>query len=287
MLNLLDLSKGIMKNICLLIIDPQKDFCNKQGSLFVPGADKDMARLDSMIYGLSDKISKIFVSLDYHKFDSIFHECWYTDDNGSGPAPFDIISSEDLEIGKWHAVFPDTEEYTINYLKELENRGKSLVIWPYHCLSTYQELYVGEQDGASVVPVISEALHFYSDGNFGDIQYIVKGINRFTEQFSIFTPEAVDDSLFNRVLLEELENYDLILVSGEAGSHCVAESLIDMYCHFEDDESPDKVILISDTTSPVPGFKDRQKEVIKSLKAMGMIVKKTTNIKKYIDSIWE
>jgi nicotinamidase/pyrazinamidase len=276
-----------MKNICLLIIDPQKDFCDKKGSLFVPGADKDMARLDSMIYGLSDRISKIFVSLDYHKFDSIFYECWFTDDGGDGPAPFETISSEDMEIGKWHTIFPDTEEYTINYLKELEERGKSLMIWPYHCLSTYQDLYIGEQDGATVVRPISDALHFYSDGNFGDIQYITKGSNRFTEQFSIFRSEVADESQFNNDLLEQLEDYDLVLISGEAGSHCVAESLIDMYCHFEDDESSDKVILISDTTSPVPGFKDRQKEVIKSLKAMGMKVKKTTNIKKYIDSIWD
>jgi len=276
-----------MKNICLLIIDPQKDFCDKMGSLFVPGADKDMARLDAMIYDLSGRISKIFVSLDFHKFDSIFHECWYTDDNGDGPAPFEIISSDDLEIGKWHTVFPDTEEYTVSYIKELESRDKSLIIWPYHCLSTYQDLYIGEQDGASIVRPISDALHFYSDGNFGDIQYIVKGTNRFTEQFSIFKPEVADESLFSKDLLKELEDFDLILVSGEAGSHCVAESLMDMYFHFEDDESAGKVILIGDTISPVPGFKDKQKEVVKLLKSMGMIVKKTTNIRKYIDSIWD
>lgn len=28
----------------LLVIDPQKDFCNPNGSLFVTGADKDMDR---------------------------------------------------------------------------------------------------------------------------------------------------------------------------------------------------------------------------------------------------
>ena len=34
---------------CLLIIDPQNDFCDKKGSLFVPGADKDIKRLSKFI----------------------------------------------------------------------------------------------------------------------------------------------------------------------------------------------------------------------------------------------
>ena len=30
-----------MKNIQLMIIDPQNDFCTPEGSLFVPGANED------------------------------------------------------------------------------------------------------------------------------------------------------------------------------------------------------------------------------------------------------
>jgi len=37
-------------NVHLLIIDPQNDFSNPQGSLFVPGADDDMKRLATMRY---------------------------------------------------------------------------------------------------------------------------------------------------------------------------------------------------------------------------------------------
>ena len=38
-----------MESINLMIIDPQNDFCLKNGSLSVPGADKDMERLAKMI----------------------------------------------------------------------------------------------------------------------------------------------------------------------------------------------------------------------------------------------
>ena len=38
-----------MKKVCLLIIDPQFDFCDPTGKLFVPGADLDMVRLGKFI----------------------------------------------------------------------------------------------------------------------------------------------------------------------------------------------------------------------------------------------
>ncbi len=41
----------------ILIIDPQNDFCDKNGALFVPGADDDMIRLAGMIRRLKDKCS--------------------------------------------------------------------------------------------------------------------------------------------------------------------------------------------------------------------------------------
>ena len=53
-------------NIQLLIIDPQNDFCDPKGSLFVPGADGDMTRLATMIDRISPKLADIHVTLDSH-----------------------------------------------------------------------------------------------------------------------------------------------------------------------------------------------------------------------------
>ena len=45
-------------NIQLLIIDPQNDFCDPNGALFVPGADEDMKRLASMVMRLRGRLSR-------------------------------------------------------------------------------------------------------------------------------------------------------------------------------------------------------------------------------------
>jgi nicotinamidase-related amidase len=46
-----------------LIIDPQEDFCNPAtGALFVPGAEKDMARLAAMIRRIKGKVDDIHAS---------------------------------------------------------------------------------------------------------------------------------------------------------------------------------------------------------------------------------
>jgi nicotinamidase-related amidase len=44
-----------MKKLHLLIIDPQRDFCDPNGTLAVPGADADMKRLSDMINRIGDK----------------------------------------------------------------------------------------------------------------------------------------------------------------------------------------------------------------------------------------
>jgi len=273
-------------NICLLIIDPQFDFCYRTGSLFVPGADKDMKRLGDLIKKAAHRISKIYISLDSHEFTSIFHPCWFVDEEGNNPEPFTVITTKQIEKGVWIPFFVDMVEYTYDYIADLETAGKPHFIWPYHCLMSAS--YFSE--GRSMVPSVSEAVHYFDRGNFGDVSYINKGMNGCTEQFSIFKAELPLEedpaTQFNRKLLDDLESYDLVLVSGEAGSHCVAESLKDMYDNFTNKDSANKIILISDTVSPVKGFASVQREAIKLLKTRGLRCKHSTNILKYINSIW-
>jgi nicotinamidase-related amidase len=274
------------KKICLLIIDPQIDFCHRFGSLFVPGADKDMSRLGGLIRQAASKISTIYISIDSHDVESIFHPCWFINSEEQNPDPFSVITSKDLDKGVWQPYFTDVSEHTYNYIKTLEKNGLKHTIWPYHCLRDPNLVY----DGMSLVHQISEPVHYFDRGNFGDVRYIIKGTNGLTEQFSIFEAEVpIDDdpsTQFNKKLLDDLETYDLILVSGEAGSHCVASSLLDMYDNFSNKDSAKKVVLITDTISPVPGFVNVQRETIKELKKQGMRGKHSNSILKYINSIW-
>ena len=50
----------------LMLIDCQKDFTTPTGSLFVPGADKDMERLADVIDRSGDNYDSIFLTIDSH-----------------------------------------------------------------------------------------------------------------------------------------------------------------------------------------------------------------------------
>ena len=52
--------------------------------------------------------------------------------------------------------------------------------------------------------------------------------------------------------LEDLEQYDSIIIAGEAASHCVLETIEDLVDGFADKpEMLDKIFILRDCTSPV------------------------------------
>ena len=57
----------------LLIIDPQVDFCDPAGALYVTGADGDITRLARMVRRLAPKLDDIHVTLDSHHFVDVAH----------------------------------------------------------------------------------------------------------------------------------------------------------------------------------------------------------------------
>ena len=92
-----------MTNTHLLIIDPQYDFCDPAGSLYVKGADKDMERLSSLIMNNADRISQITVTMDTHKNYHIASPVFWQNTDGENPKPFTIITAKDVESGLWKA----------------------------------------------------------------------------------------------------------------------------------------------------------------------------------------
>jgi nicotinamidase/pyrazinamidase len=282
----------------LLIVDPQNDFCvvsdhcGHKGTLVVPGGDQDMARTAAMIRRLGGKLDDIHVTLDSHRPIDISHPAWWKRvGDGAKPAPFTILGIHpdgkrivkvDFSTG---APVPTDEEYTTYYPSYLHNgpgKGEpgsfgyiaSLaangryphVIWPEHCL-------IGSW-GHNVVQELHDALCGWERDNFALVNYVTKGSNPWTEHFSgvkAEVPDASDpDTQINTRLIQTLEDADIIAVTGEALSHCVANTVRDIAACFSDPRYIEKLVLLTDASSNVAGFDFLGDAFMKDMTAKGM-----------------
>jgi nicotinamidase-related amidase len=266
-------------NTHLLIIDPQQDFTNPKGSLFVPGADKDMERLAVFINRNIKKIDDIHVTLDSHRLIDVAHPIFWINSNGEHPAPFTIISVDDVENGTWTTTNPSWKQRGLDYVKGLaDNARYPLCIWPPHCLiaMTNRDGICGHSIDASV----SDALLKWQEARFGVVDFCVKGSNIFTEHYSALKADVVDPSdpttSINTDLLDVLQNADEIVISGEALSHCVRNSILDIIDSFGDDKA-NKFTLLEDCCSNVPGFESLGDEFLKIGASKGMKIIKSTD----------
>ena len=260
-----------------LIIDPQEDFCNPQGSLFVPGADDDMARLAAMVRRLGPQIESLHVTLDSHHTIDIAHPVWWRDASENHPAPFTIITADEVEHGRWTATNPAAQERSLLYVRHLAANGRyPLCIWPYHCL-------IGSA-GHAVVPELHQALGDWEAAALAPVDYVTKGSNIWTEHYSALradVPDPTDPStLSNEKLIEALRHADLVFVAGEAGSHCVANTVRDIVEAFGDKSLLQKLVLITDATSPVTSFEVLQNQYLADMAALGLKTATTTDFLK-------
>ena len=258
--------------ICLLAIDVQMDFCSPKGSLFVPGGDQDAERLSKFVNRMGKRLSDIHVTLDSHRCMQIFFERFWLDSKGNHPQPFTLISAEDVESGKWKCFNPAWQPLALNYVKQLAKNGRyPLYVWPYHTI-------IGST-GAALVPSFSDALIKWEKDNFGCVNYVCKGSNLMTENYSIYKADVIDPSdpltMPNTDLLTVLQSADEVLIAGEALSHCVANSVTDICTDFGE-ENIKNIILLTDTSSNVPGFEKLGQDFIKTMTKRGMRV--TTSV---------
>jgi nicotinamidase-related amidase len=263
-----------MKKVHLLIIDPQHDFCDKSGALFVQGADEDMTRLAAMVRRIGPKFDDIHVTLDCHHLVDVAHPLMWKDGRGNPPSPFTIITSAEIESGKWTPMLPSLTRRMIAYTKDLENSGKyPLCIWPPHCL-------IGSV-GNTVVPELFAALHEWEEKSFAVVNYVSKGSNIYTEHYSAVKAEVPDptdpSTQVNTGLIKTLMEADVLAIAGEAGSHCLANTVRDIATEFGDDKYVAKMVLLTDATSPVPGFEHFQDAFVKEMTSRGMQLSNTTD----------
>ena len=255
----------------LLAIDVQNDFCNPNGSLFVPGADQDAVRLGDMINANLKKIDEIHVTLDSHRTVDVAHPIFWVDSRGKHPNPFTIISEDDLVNGVWTTTNPAWRQRGIDYVKALAANGRyPLCIWPPHCrIGTW---------GHSIVKPVSDAILKWEE-EFAIADFVTKGSNIFTEHYSALQADVPDPSDtetgINTRLLEFLQAADVILISGEALSHCVASTVTDIANNFGE-ENIKKFVLLEDTCSNVPSFENLGQDFVRNMSARGMRVSTST-----------
>ena len=260
-----------MAGTALLIIDAQYDFCNPEGALFVPGAEKDVENIARLIAIEGEKLDAIFVTLDTHHAIDIAHPLFWEDQNGNTIAPFTLISGKAVEEGRWIPRYD--KEYVLAYLKTLEKEGEfQHFIWPEHCL-------IGSK-GAALDDHILDALLAWTHRTRRDYTAISKGINTLTEHFGVFKAqvpiEAAPETQVNTAFLSELENFDHVFVAGEARSHCVATSIRQIV-----DLAPalaSKVTVLTDCISDVTNWGHLADPIFENAAQKGMSFKTSVEV---------
>jgi nicotinamidase/pyrazinamidase len=266
------------RRLHLLIIDPQNDFCHPQGSLYVPGADSDMQRLATMVHRLRDQLSGIDITLDSHKRVDISHPIWWRDRRGRHPSPFTTVTAKDVAEGVWTTSQPQALERSLTYLHELQNTARyQHVVWPYHCL-------IGDE-GHNVVEDLSDAVHAWED-RYLSAEFVAKGSNPWTEHFSAVRAEVPDvtdpHTQLNAKLMHRLRQADVILVAGQARSHCVANTVRDIVSTDGDAKLAARIVLLTDAMSDVPdppnttAFYDLGRNFVRDMRKLGVRTATTT-----------
>ena len=261
------------RRVCLVAVDVQNTFCIPGFELFVggrsgTGAVDDNRRLCEFLYRNLGTITQIVPSLDTHQAMQVFHAIWLVDDEGNHPEPYTLVSAEDVGSGRWRLNVAAAEALGIateyaqrhleHYTRGLAAGGKyDLTIWPYHAM-------LGGI-GHALVPAVEEAIFFHTVARNSQPHFEVKGNNPLTEHYSMLGPEVTEgpdgDPLGarNTALIENVLAFDVVIIAGQAKSHCVAWTIDDLLTDEEVRERlAPRTYLLEDCTSPVvvPGAID-------------------------------
>jgi nicotinamidase-related amidase len=236
----------------LVVIDPQNDFCDREGSLYVDGAEDDIVRLAEHLGAFGGEYSDIFVSLDSHDVVAIFHPKFWIDESGNNPAPYTAISASDL-AGRWRPARAAHSRHARRMFAAMEKKNvASLTVWPEHCVVSTR--------GHRIAEPLARALAAWREMTGAPVRYVFKGENPYTEMYSIF--EGLDDSwpdaAFNEGLYSRLAAFETLVFAGEALSHCVEASVASYLSRGA--PSGQKIRVLSDCTSCVTGFDRKASE---------------------------
>lgn len=251
----------------LLIIDPQNDFCDIPGAaLPVTGANADMTRLAALMKQARDKLGDITVTLDSHASVGIERTTFWTTADGQPVAPFTQIAESDVRAGRFVPRDRQRLPDVLAYLAALERGGRyQLVVWPVHCV-------IGTW-GHNIHEAVAAELAAWEQATQRTALRVLKGLNPMTEQYSAVQAEVPDardpQTLPNRTLIERARpSGGLLLVAGEAASHCVASTMEHLFTALTANERA-RVVILSDCMSPVGSFEAQAGKFYVQARAQG------------------
>jgi nicotinamidase-related amidase len=283
--------------ICLVAVDVQNTFCIPDFELYVggrsgTGAVDDNRRLCEFIYRNLHRITQIVPTMDTHQAIQIFHSIFLINDKGEHPAPFTLITEDDIVQGRWrfntalapalHHSADYMQRHLLHYTGELKKSGKyELTIWPYHAM-------LGGI-GHALVSAVEEAIFFHTIARYSQPDFHIKGNHPLTEHYSVLGPEVSTGPDGERLayrsdkFLRKLVEFDAVIIAGQAKSHCVAWTIADLLedVMAHDESLVKRVYLLEDCTSPVvvPGvvdYTDKADEAFQKFADAGMHVVRST-----------
>ncbi len=287
------------KKVGLLLIDVQNTFCIPDFELFVGGdsgigAVEDNRRLCQFIYHNLGLISEIIPTMDSHTAIQIFHPIFWINDLGQHPEPATMISLVEVEQGTWQVNLDladglstdiqQLKQHALHYVQKLSLEGKyPLTIWPYHSM-------LGGI-GHALVSSVEEAIFFHSIARKSPTNFELKGDNPLTENYSVLSPEVLVTTngraiaQKNSGLIKKLLEFEMLIIAGQAKSHCVAWTVENLLTEIKqlDSSLAKKVYLLEDCMSSVviPGvvdFTQQANEAFQRFADAGMNLVKSTEL---------
>lgn len=291
-------------NIHLLLIDVQRDFCFPEGSLYVAGrsgrgAIEDNQRTAEFIYRNLANLTHITATMDTHFAYQIFFPSFWVDEDDVPLTAHREITTAEIDAGKvkpnpamarWlcNGNYGWLMQQVRHYTHELERAGKyKLYLWPPHCI-------LGSE-GHALAGVIHEARMFHSFVRGVQSWVEVKGGNPLTENYSVLRPEVLtrfDGQALaqrNTSFLKTLIGSDMVIVAGQAASHCVKSSIDDLLGEIasQDPALAKKVYILTDCMSSVTvpdgkggfhaDFTSQSDDALERFKKAGMKLVKSTD----------
>ncbi|RZJ13331.1 MAG: cysteine hydrolase [Acidovorax sp.] len=281
------------RNIQLLVIDPQNDFCDLPAdwyphqpdgtrtapSLPVAGAHADMQRVAAFIRAHAGQLDAITVTLDSHQRFDIAHPGFWQQGSGQAVAAFTPITAAQVRAGAFAPRNAAALPRTLAYLDALEAQGRyTLMVWPVHC-------EIGSW-GHGVHADVLSACGEWQLRRQRAVHNVFKGTNPWTEHYSAIEAEVVDpadpDTALNTRLLAALDTADVLYIAGEASSHCVRATTEHIVQHLPRLQAagarPDHIVLLTDCMSPVPGFEAEHTAFLEAMRAQGMQLANSSEI---------
>lgn len=231
------------KNEALLIIDAQRDFIDiEKGALPVKGASEDIKRIIKFIYDNIESLSAIYITMDTHNYDSIFHPFLWKKPNNEYVEPFTEITLEKIESKEIIPVYKDIQT---EYVKKLKEQGsQNLIIWTYHCIYG--------TDGWLIEKQLQNILTFFEVSKRTSIRKIIKGLDKFTEMYGAIKPEVAGENQYDDSWVKEIKDYDKIYICGEAKDYCVYET-VKQFCEMYKDSKniTEKIYMLNNCCSSI------------------------------------